>query len=153
MLLGDVRLGAVGGDAGDRGAQVGDGPQVLGRADARDQQAGDLRGSRGRYRGGDQLHLVGAGEAVVERRPAEAVTVGDFQDRDAGLVEAGHDVRYLLPGVLVPDGVRAVAQRGVGQAEVASRSRRHPRQPLGLGLGDPDRGRGHDVQVARVAGR
>ena len=44
--------------------------------------------------------------------------MGDFQDRDAGLVEAGHDVGDLLPGVLVPDSVRAVAQRGVGQPEV-----------------------------------
>jgi hypothetical protein len=36
--------------------------------------------------------------------------VGDFQYRDAGLVEPGHDVGDLLLGVLVADGVGAVAQ-------------------------------------------
>lgn len=118
VLLGDVRFRAVGGDAGDRGAEVGDGAQVLGRADARDQQACDLRGPCCAHRRGDQLQVVGAGKAVIERGSAQSVAVSDFQDRNAGPVEPGHDVGDLLPGVLVTDGVRAVSQRRVSQPEI-----------------------------------
>ena len=44
--------------------------------------------------------------------------MGDLDDRDAGVVERLDDVVHLLRGELVPLVVRAVAQAGVGEAEV-----------------------------------
>src|SRR5690606_23339233 len=66
--------------------------------------------------------LIRAGEAVVERGAAEPVPVGDLDDRYSGPVQAGDDVGDLLCGVLVSDGVRAVAQSGIRDAEGRLRS-------------------------------
>src|SRR5581483_382868 len=64
------------------------------------------------------------GEAVVEARPAEPVTVGDLDDRDPGRVQRADDVAHLLRHELVTLVVRAVAQAGVGEAQVQVRGLR-----------------------------
>ena len=66
-----------------------------------------------------RLELVDLGEAVVEAGAAEAVAVGDLDDLDAGRVEGVHDAADLLLGELVLHRVRAVAQGGVGDPQVA----------------------------------
>jgi hypothetical protein len=80
MLDGDVGLGAVGRDPGDRGTGVACTAQVVHGADPRHQQHGN------RSLGGlldarpDQRQLVLPGEAVVERRPAKPVAVRYLDD-------------------------------------------------------------------------
>ncbi|MNY61147.1 hypothetical protein D3C86_1977970 [compost metagenome] len=54
-------------------------------------------------------------EAVVDRATAEAVAVGDLDQRHAGGVEAGGDRDHLLQADLVALGVHAVAQAHVVQ--------------------------------------
>src|SRR3546814_16260304 len=86
------------------------------------------------------LLLRSAGEPVVERRSAEAVSVGDLDDRDAGTVERGDDVAHLLGHELVALVVRAVTQAGVGEAQVEARRGIHvgpgPAQGIGLRGGE-----------------
>ena len=135
----DVGLGAVGGDAGDRGAGRVGVLQVVHRAEAGEHEDGDL-GLGGLVDGGrDELHLVDLGEAVVEARAAEAVAVRDLDDLHAGRVEGVHDAAHLLLGELVAHRVRAVAQRGVGDPQVA----------LAAGL----RGVGEHVGLGQLARR
>jgi hypothetical protein len=124
VLLGDVGLGAVGGDAGHPRAPLVHLAQVVGHPDAGQQQHGDAGAADGRGGRGDQLAVVGPGETVVERRAAEPVAVADLDDGHAGRVEAAGDLGDLLGGELVRQRVRAVAQGGVGQAEGA-----HPPAP------------------------
>jgi hypothetical protein len=57
VLDGDVGVGAVRGDAGDRDAEVRDRPQVVDRADAGQQEIGDPRVPGGLHRGPDELRL------------------------------------------------------------------------------------------------
>ena len=118
VLLGDVGLGAVGGDPADHAAVVLGGADVVLGADAGQHQEGDLRVLR-RLRGDlDELLLGGVREAVVEARPAEPVAVGHLEHRHTGLVERGDHRAHLVAGELVPLVVRPVAQAGVGQADV-----------------------------------
>jgi hypothetical protein len=118
MLDGDVRLGAVGGDPADRGAVVGRLADVFRDAKAGQHQERDLGLLRGRHGRGDQVLVRHGAEAVVERRAAEAVAVRHLDDRHACLVKGGDDAAHVPDGELVPDRVRAVAQRGVGDADV-----------------------------------
>ncbi len=91
----------------------------------------------------DELLLGRLGEAVVERRSAQAVAVGHLDDRDAGGVECADDVAYLLRHELVPLVVRAVAQAGVGQAQVEVARRVGLRPGTGEGVdGGVDTGYG-----------
>ncbi|MNY31560.1 hypothetical protein D3C86_1657270 [compost metagenome] len=113
VLLGDVRLGAVGGHADGVDAQFMGHLQVVDGADTRQQQGGDL-GPLHQRDDRRQVLLIGVGrEAVVDRASAEAVAVGDFDQRHAGLVETGGDVLHLLQADLVTLGVHAVAQTHV----------------------------------------
>ena len=115
----DVGLGAVGRDPGDRGAGRVGVLQLVHRAEAGEHEDGDP-GLGGLVDGRrDELHLVDLGEAVVEARAAQAVTVRDLDDLHAGPVEGVHDTAHLLLGELVAHGVRAVAQGGVGDPQVA----------------------------------
>ena len=68
--------------------------------------------------GRDQLDLVLAGEAVVERRAAQAVAVRDLDDLDARRVQRVHGGADLLLGELVRHRVTAVAQGRVGDPEL-----------------------------------
>ena len=145
----DVGLGAVRRDAhdlhpGGRGAL-----EILDGADARHEQGGDARARGLVGGGGDERELVRGREAVVERRAAEPVAVGDLDDRHAGVVERADGVAHLALGELVRHRVAAVAQRRVGDADV----RRHAALPSRASARrSPDRARrrGHDVQVAGV---
>ena len=110
----DVRLGAVGGDPGHRGAGLASVAEVVHGADAGDQQDGDLGRGRLLGRRTDQDDVLDLGEAVVERRAADAVAVADLDHLDAGAVERVHGGPHLRLGELVRHGVAAVAQRGVG---------------------------------------
>ena len=134
VLARDVGLGAVRGDPADLAAGVlGRADVVLG-AEAGQHEEGDL-GLLGRlHRGADQVELGRVAEAVVERRAAEAVAVGDLDDRHAGVVEGGHDVDDVLGRELVALGVRAVAQRRVGDAQVERRRCRASGRSLGTGM-------------------
>src|SRR5207302_1723694 len=90
---------------------------VLG-ADAGDEEHRDLGLGGLLDAGRDQLDLVDPGEAVVERRPAQAVAVGDLDDLDAGRVQGVHGGADLLLGELVRHRVAAVAQGRVGDPEL-----------------------------------
>ena len=66
-----------------------------------------------------QLAFVGVGEAVVEGTAPEPVAVGDLDDRDTRPRPGRpHRRRTSVDGELVALGVRSVAQRGVGNANV-----------------------------------
>ena len=82
-------------------------------------QRGDGRAAGG---GGDgRLHqapLVDGGEAVVVRRAGQSVAVGDLDDGHARSGESVDDGGNVGFGELVALGVGAVAQRGVGDADV-----------------------------------
>ena len=118
VLLGGVRLGAVRGDPADGAAVVLGLQDVVLGADAGQHQERDPGLLRGLGRDLDQLLLGGVREAVVEARPAEAVTVGHLEDGHPRVVERGDHRAHLVGGELVALVVRAVAQAGVGQADV-----------------------------------
>ena len=92
-----VGLGAVGGDPADRAAVVLRVLDVLLGADTRQHQERDLGFLGGLRRELDELLLGRLGEAVVEARPAEAVAVGDLDDRNACGVERRDDRAALRP--------------------------------------------------------
>ncbi|MCY1432048.1 hypothetical protein D9M71_480330 [compost metagenome] len=113
VLLGNVRLGAVGGHADGVHAQVAGHAQVVDGADARQQQGGDL-GLLHQRDHRRQVFLVAVRrEAVVHRASAQAVAVGDLDQRHAGGVQAAGDVLHLLQADLVALGMHAVAQAHV----------------------------------------
>ena len=121
MLDGDVGLGAVRGDPADRPAVALGLLDVLLGAHAGQHQEGDLGLLGGLGRQLDQLLFGGLGEAVVEARPAQAVAVGDLDDRHPGRVECGHDGADFVLGELVALVVRPVPQRRVGHPDVPHR--------------------------------
>ena len=101
VLLGDVGLRAVRGDTGDLDAHLVDLAQVVGEADAGQQQARDLGVLRHLAGLRDELLLRDGGEAVVERRAADAVTVGDLDHGDACAVETLDESRLPAGDVTV----------------------------------------------------
>ncbi|MCY1358997.1 hypothetical protein D9M69_455480 [compost metagenome] len=118
VLPGDVRLGAVGGDAHDPRAGLVGVLQVVHRADAGQQQGGDpgvadLAGHRL-----DVFQVAVLAEAVVERRALQAVAVGDLDAVHLGLVQRTGDGAGVVEAVLVADRVAAVAQGHVGDIEL-----------------------------------
>ncbi|MPN52124.1 hypothetical protein SDC9_199778 [bioreactor metagenome] len=118
VLLGDVGLGAVGGDTDGVHPEIARHLQVIDGADARQQQRRDLGLLHlGNHRA--EIFLVGVRrEAVIDRRAAEAVAVGDFDQRNAGGVETGGDADHLVEAHQVTLGMHAVAQRHVVQGDV-----------------------------------
>ncbi len=117
VLPGDIRLGAVGGHSYDACASAVGIVQVVDGADAGQQQGGDF-GVFGDF--GDRFDplQVGVGaEAVVEAGALQAIAVGHFNTVDLGLVQGPCNVLHVLDGVLVADGVAAVAQCHVGDVE------------------------------------
>ncbi len=115
--------------------------------------------------GRDRADPLGVGVragAVGQCRAGQPVAMRDLDRVDARGVQRGRDVGHLLEGVPVPHGVHAVPQRDVLDVDLWSdrrvgghratpaatpRSRRRAaRQPLA----DPQRRRGHDVEVAGV---
>ena len=98
----DVGLGAVGRDPADRAAVVLRLLDVLLGADTRQHQERDLGFLGGLGRELDELLLGGLGEAVVEARPAEAVAVGDLDDRHTRGVQRRDDRVHFVLGELVP---------------------------------------------------
>ena len=117
VLDADVRLGRVGRDPEISRAGRGRLPEVPHRAEARQQQRGDPRPLDRRAGDLDEPDVAHRAEAVVERGAGEAVAVADLDDVDARRVERGRDPADLLLGEPVGDGVRAVPQRRVGDAD------------------------------------
>ena len=118
MLCGDVGLRRVGGDTHDLHAHVPHSANVVDRAHTRQHQTGNL-GVDGVVDGNlDQFALVDLAEAVVERRTAESVSVRDFNDRHACIVETDHHVPHGVDAELVRDGMGAVAHAAVGHTDV-----------------------------------
>ncbi|MCY1442278.1 hypothetical protein D9M71_586420 [compost metagenome] len=117
VLLGDVGLGAVGRHAnGGYAAAVGH-LQVLDRADAGQQQRRylgllELRNHRLKI-----FAVAVRREAIVDGRAAQAVAMGDFDQRHAGGVEAGGHRNHLLQADLVALGMHAVAQAHIVQSD------------------------------------
>jgi hypothetical protein len=138
VLDGDVGLGAVGGDPGDRGACLVRPVQVVDGPEPGQHEDGDL-GLRRLVDGRpDELESRRPGEAVVEARAAEAVAVAHLDDLHAGGVERVDYPAHLLLGELVGHRVRTVAQRRVGDPQVAlatTRARRARSLGAHLGLG------------------
>ena len=118
VLYRDVGLGAMGRDANDRDARVGEVLDVVLRADSRQHQRGDLRSGGGLDGGLHEQAFVGEREPVVVRRPAEAVAVSDLDDGHAGGVESGDDVADIVDSEPVPFCVRSVAKARVGDPDV-----------------------------------
>ncbi|MNE55858.1 hypothetical protein D3C80_1507230 [compost metagenome] len=118
VLLGDVGLGAVGGDADGRHAAVHRHLQVVDRADARQQQGGHLGLLELRDHRAEVFLVAVRREAVVDRTTAQAVAVGDLDQRHAGGVEALGHGDHLLEADLVALGVHAVAQAHVVQGDL-----------------------------------
>ncbi len=87
----------------------------------RQHQEGDLGFLGGLRRELDELLLGRLGEAVVEARPAEAVAVGDLDDRNAGGVQRRDDRLHFVLGELVTFVVAAVAQRRIRHPDVPHR--------------------------------
>src|SRR5690606_33168611 len=56
-------------------------------------------------------------EAVIEAGTMQSVTVGDFDGVDVGLVQRTGDVPHVFQGVLMADGVAAIAQGHVGDVD------------------------------------
>jgi hypothetical protein len=110
VLLGDIGLGAVGGHADGVHAQVLGHLQVVHGADARQQQGRDLGLLHLRDHGGEVFLVAVRREAVVDRAAAQAVAVGDLDQRHAGGVQAAGDGGHLLERHLVALGVHAVTQ-------------------------------------------
>jgi hypothetical protein len=97
-----VGLGAVGGDPADRTAVVLGGLDVLLGAHSGQHQECDLGFLGGLRRELDEFLLGRLGEAVVEARPAEAVAVGDLDDRHTCRVQCRDDCAHLVLGELMP---------------------------------------------------
>ena len=113
VLLRDVGLGAMGGHADGAHAQVFGHEQVVHGADARNQEGRNL-GLLHQWNHGAQVFLVGVGgESVVDRAAAQAVAMGDFDQRHASGVQAAGDALHLVERHQVALGVHAVAQRHV----------------------------------------
>ncbi|MNO77051.1 hypothetical protein D3C76_681460 [compost metagenome] len=86
-------------------------------ADAGQQQGSDL-GVADHVGGGFDPFQVGVGgEAVVEARPLQAITVRHFDRIDLGFVQGAGDVLHVLQRILVTNRVAAVAQGDVGDVE------------------------------------
>src|SRR5450755_1036633 len=114
----DVGLGAVRRDPRDRRADLAGVAQVLDGAEAGQEQDGDLGAARLLHRGRDEIELINQREPVVEAGPAQAIAVGDLDDLDIAGVQGMDDGADLLFGELVSHGMGAVAQRGVGEADL-----------------------------------
>ena len=126
VLLRHVGLGAMGGDAHHPGAGVVGRLQVMHRADAGQQQRGDL-GVADHIGGGFDPFQIGVrGEAIVEARTLQAIAVGDFDRVDLGLVQGAGDVLHVLQRILMAHRMAAVAQGHVGDVEFSCRSCRSP---------------------------
>src|SRR5690606_4357844 len=65
-----------------------------------------------------QFEVRVAAEAVGDGGAGQAVAVGHLDGVDAGVVERGDDALDVGDGVLVPDGVAAVAQGHVGDEDL-----------------------------------
>ena len=119
VLLGDVGLGAVRGDA-DRGdAEIFGEMQMLDRADPGQQQRGYF-GAFDRADHGAKIFFVGVQrKTVVHRRAAEPIAVRHFDERHARRVESRGDAAHLLERDLMTLRVHAVAQAHVVQHDLA----------------------------------
>jgi hypothetical protein len=115
-----VRLCAVRRDPGYRSASLARAAQVIHGADARNEQDGDRRLPRLLHAGPDEVQLVLAREAVIERRAAKTVAVRHLDDGHAGRVQRVHRRADLLGRELVRHRVTAVPQRGVSDAYLAA---------------------------------
>lgn len=118
MLAGHIGLGAVGGHAKGRHPMLMGHLQVVEGADARQQQRRHL----GLLELGDYRAEIGlvavSGHAVVERGPAQAIAMGDLDQRHAGGVQPGGHRHHLLQADLVALGMHAIAQAHVVQQHV-----------------------------------
>jgi hypothetical protein len=127
VLVGDVGLGAVRGDAHRVDAAVARALQVVDGADARQQQRRELAVGEHSLDRPQVLFFRVTGEPVGERVSVQAVAVGDLDEIDARLVQLLRDRDHLLDGVLVRQRVHAVAQRRVVQEQLLRSGRRRGR--------------------------
>ena len=116
VLFGNVGFGALGRDPHNACAPAGRFAQILLRADAGDQQNGDLRPGTGSAGLRDQVPFVDSREAVLHGRAAQSVTVRDFNHRNPGLVERPGHGPHMVDSELMAHGMGAVAQAAVGDA-------------------------------------
>ncbi len=113
VLSRDVGLGRMGSDSHRLCARAMSGFQIFDRADARQQQNGDLRALHRARDRVDPVTVAVCAESVCEARTGKPVTVGDFDRIHAGTIEGGRDPRDIAEGILMPDGVHAIAKRDV----------------------------------------
>ncbi|MNL19187.1 hypothetical protein D3C87_1403750 [compost metagenome] len=89
MLAGHVRFGAVGRHTNGRHAVFMSHLQMVEGTDPRQQQGRNLGLFHLRDHRGEVLLVTVGRETVVQRRTAQAVAVGDFDQRHARGIEAG----------------------------------------------------------------
>ncbi|MDT4826956.1 hypothetical protein FQZ97_602820 [compost metagenome] len=87
-------------------------------ADAGQQQHGEAGVLDDVGGGFDPLQIGVGAEAVVEGRALQAVTMGDFNGVHLRRIQGAGDGLHLVEGILVADGVAAVAQGHVGDVEL-----------------------------------
>ena len=120
VLLGDVRLGAMRGDADGGDAAVLREVQVLDRADTGQQQRRDLGSGELRDHTAQVLLVAVRRESVVDRGAAQAVAVSDLDQRHTGGVERGRHRHHLFERDAMRLRVHAVAQAHVVQHDLLS---------------------------------
>src|SRR5215469_91488 len=108
-------------DTNDVGAEIARSLEIVARADSGQQQHGELRPRQHRARSLYQLEFVDQRRSVLNRGAAKAVAVRDFNHVDAGGVERACDRANLLGGELVPDHMRAIAERHVADSKLIHR--------------------------------
>ncbi|MNF64180.1 hypothetical protein D3C84_459040 [compost metagenome] len=117
VLAGHVRLGAVGRHTNGRHAVFVGHLQVVEGTDPRQQQGRNLGLFHLRDHRGEVLLVTVGRETVVQRRTAQAIAVGDFDQRHTGRIETGGHRDHLFDTDLVLFGVHAVAQAHVVQTD------------------------------------
>ena len=111
VLEGDVGLGAMGCNAGNRCTRLAGAAQVLDGADTGYQKDGDPSSSSLVGSDCNQFELVLPHEPVVEAGAAETIPVGDLHDLDARSIKCAHNDSHLLGGELMPQRMASVPKR------------------------------------------
>ncbi len=94
--------------------------QMVDRADAGDEQRRDARLFHVRHHGLQVFIILVGWKTVVDRRTAETIAMGHFDERHTGGVERAGDIDHLLERNLVTLGMHAVAQAHVVQRDLSA---------------------------------
>ena len=109
VLIGNVGLGAVGGNPDRPDTNIVSVLQVVDGADSRHEQTGQDRVLQHRSSFFDPLGIGMRSKAIVERRPRQTVTMGHFDRINSSFIESDTDVADLRQRIAMSDGVHTIA--------------------------------------------